>query len=70
MLHLFLTLLTAARRRRSLSSFPSQCLVAALIAAFGEKFKQSVVLHPRPGTPVLSLLCAILEDDLRFEGGV
>jgi hypothetical protein len=29
--------------------------VAALIAAYGERFKQSIVLHPRPETPVPSL---------------
>jgi hypothetical protein len=29
-------------------------VVAALIAAFGDRFKQSIVLHPRPETPVLS----------------
>jgi hypothetical protein len=54
MLHLFLTpspLLVAGEVL--VISLPM--FVAALIAAFGEKFKQSVVLHPRPETPVLSL---------------
>jgi hypothetical protein len=54
MLHLFLTpsppLVAGEVLVISLPMF-----VAALIAAFGEKFKQSVVLHPRPETPVLSL---------------
>jgi hypothetical protein len=52
MLHLFLTpspLLVAGEVL--VISLPM--FVAALIAAFGEKFKQSVVLHPRPETPVL-----------------
>ena len=55
MLHLFLTPSPPPRRRRSFRHFPPNVPVASHNYRAGEKFKQSVVLHSRPGTPVLSL---------------
>jgi hypothetical protein len=55
MLHLFLTPSPLLAAGEVLVGFSLPMVVAALIAAFGDRFKQSIVLHPRPETPVLSL---------------
>jgi hypothetical protein len=56
MLHLFLTPSSLLVAGEVLVGFSLPMFVAALIAAFGDRFKQSVGrLHPRPETPALSL---------------
>jgi hypothetical protein len=55
MLHLFLTPSPLLVAGEILVGISLPMFVAALIAAFGDRFKQSIVLHPRPETPVLSL---------------
>jgi hypothetical protein len=56
MLHLSLTPSSLLVAGEVLVNFSLPMFVAALIAAFGDRFKQSVGrLHPRPETPALSL---------------
>jgi hypothetical protein len=55
MLHLFLTSSPLLAAGEVLVGFSLPIVVAALIAAFGDRFKQSIVLYPRPEKPVLSL---------------
>jgi hypothetical protein len=55
MLHLFLTPSPLLAAGEVLVGISLSMFVAALIAAFGGRFKQTVVLHPRPETPLLSL---------------
>ena len=55
MLHLLLSPSPLLAAGEVLVGISLPMFVAALIAAYGDRFKQSIVLHPRPETPVLSL---------------
>src|ERR1700722_18141206 len=62
MLHLFLTPSPLLDAGEVLVGISLPMFVAALIAAFGDRFKQSVGrLHPRPETGVLALPIAFVE---------